>query len=408
MSQEVIVVIMAGGEGKRLFPLTINRAKPGVPFGGKYRIIDFPLASAMNSGFRKIYVLLQYASQSLANHIQRNWAPQAGRDGFVVGLFPKMRRPNEDKFDGTADAVWQNWDSFVNENQMSELIVVLNGDHIFKMAIDQMVAYHNEKSSDFTISATRVPVDVARGEFGVLVVDKDYRVIGFVEKSQNPPEIPGDEGFCLASMGNYVIPTGAGKQILETDANDPNSGHDFGKDIIPKIIHTHRIFAYPYETNVIEGEVKPEWRDVGTIPAYFLACMDLCEPLPDTNLYNKKWPISSGAEDKTAPAKFVPSRLVVSGSCVIDNFKKLEYCILHKYVRVEDGADLHHCVVMDYVTIGKGVCMRNTIVDKHVKIPEGTVIGYDREHDEARFVEMVTTFGEEWIVVIPESYIFSK
>jgi glucose-1-phosphate adenylyltransferase len=402
LPQRVIVAVLAGGKGTRLFPLTRDRAKPGVPFGGKYRIVDFPLANAMNSGYRKIFVMVQYASRSLAHHVQRHWNAQTGRDEFVECLFPKMRHEDEYTYAGTADAVWQNWKELAHEDP--DVLVVLNGDHVFKMDIRQTVTFHNEKGADFTICATRVPVDVARGQLGVLAVDHEYRVVGFVEKPEEPVEIPGDPGFCLASMGNYVIPFGVGEQILQEDAQNAESGHDFGKDIIPSLIDTRRVFAYPYETNLIEGEERPQWSDVGTIRAFFDACMDLCDPLPKTNLYNIKWPIPSGAEDNTAPAKFVPSRLVASGSCIINN-AKLWFCIMHKYVRVEDGADLDHCVVMDHSTIGHGVRMRNTIVDKHVTIPAGVVVGFDFEHDKARGFT-IEQFNGSWITVVPEGYEF--
>ncbi|MBP9749652.1 MAG: glucose-1-phosphate adenylyltransferase, partial [Candidatus Pacebacteria bacterium] len=393
-----------GGQGTRLYPLTRDRAKPGVPFGGKYRIVDFPLANAMNSGYRKIFVMLQYASRSLHHHIQRNWNPQTGRGEFVEGLFPKMRVANELVYDGTADALWQNWKDLTDESP--HVIVVLNGDHVFKMDIRQTVAFHNENNADFTICATRVSVDVARGQLGVLAVDEEYRVVAFQEKPEHPTEIPGDPGHCLASMGNYVIPVDVGADILERDATNPESGHDFGKDIIPSLIETHRVFAYPYESNQIDGEARPEWSDVGTIRAFFDACMDLCDPLPKVNLYNTRWPIPSGAEDDTAPAKFVPSRLVVSGSCIINN-AKLWFCILHKYVRVEDWADLDHCVIMDHSVIGYGVRMRNTIVDKHVNVPDWTVVGFDLEQDKARGFT-IEQFDGSWIVVIPGGYVFSK
>lgn len=401
--QRVITVILAGGKGSRLGPLTERRAKPGVPFGGKYRIIDFPLANAMNSGYRKVFVLLQYASRSLARHIQRNWNAQTGRDEFVEGLFPKMREEGEFVYAGTANAVWQNWQEIMGENP--DLIVVLNGDHVFKMDIRQTVDFHNEKCADFTICATKVPLDVARGQLGVLIVDEEYRVIGFQEKPDDPTPIPGDEGFCFASMGNYVIPVDVCEKLLKDDAKNPESKHDFGKDIIPSIIHTHRVFAYPFEENVIDGEVAPEWRDVGTIPAFFQACMDLCEPLPKCNLYNKRWPIPSGAEDDTAPAKLVPLRVLMSGSCIVDD-AKLWFCILHKYVHVHNGANLQWCVVMDHSTVGHNVMMRNVIVDKDANIPDGTVVGYDRTEDEKRgFV--VEPYNNGWITIIPKGYSFA-
>lgn len=403
VTPRVVTMVLAGGKGTRLAPLTNHRAKPSVPFAGKFRIIDFTLANAVNSGYRKIFVLLQYASRSLLHHLQRIWNTQTGRGDFVEGLFPKMRYESEFSFVGTADAVYQNWR--VLEEEDPDLVLILNGDHIYKMDYRQLVSYHLQKKSDFTICATRVPVDVAAGQLGVLVVDGDYRVIGFEEKPEVPTEIPGDSGYCLASMGNYVLPLGIGGEILKQDAEDSDSDHDFGKNIIPSIVDSNRVFVYPFESNRIKGEIiPPSWSDVGTTKAYFDVCMDLCEPTPRTNLYNTRWPIPSGTSDLTAPAKFVQNRLLTSGSTII-NDAKIWFAILHREVRVEDGANLDHCIIMDKSTVGFNANLRNTIVDKDVNIPDDIRIGFDIKEDKARGFT-VEPFDGGWITVVPKLYVF--
>jgi glucose-1-phosphate adenylyltransferase len=402
--KRVVVAVLAGGRGSRLYVLTNHRAKPAVQFS-KGRIIDYSLANAMNSKYREIYVAVQYDPRSLSHHIQSVWNAQTGTGECVEVLMPRRRHEHEHSFVGTADAIYQNWEA-LTERSNPDLIFVLSGDHIYKMYMPDVVSFHEEKDSNFTICATTVPVEEAAGKLGVLEVDKHYRVIGFKEKPDKPAEIPGKPGFCLSSMGNYVIPTDIGERILEDDASDPESVHDFGMNIIPKIVKTHKVFAYPFETNVVPGEVEPSWTDVGTIPSYFDACMDICGPTPKINLHNDEWPIACGAEDFTAPAKNVTRRFIKAGSCIYHGEDLFWYANLGKRITVEEGAALDHCVVFDSVHIGARADIRYTIIDKKVKVPEGTKIGHVREDDEKRGFKVVN-YNDRWLTAIPKGYIFS-
>ena len=405
----VVVALLAGGAGTRLKPLTERRAKPATPFAGKYRIIDFALANAVNSKYRKINVLCQYAPDSIDDHINKIYTHQMGTEDYVRVRYPSFITEEQSKYSHTADAVYQNWHKLIYRKGIDpDLIVVLSGDHVYKMDIRQVVGFHTRKKADFTICATRVPVAEASGELGVLVVDRNNRVIGFQEKPEVPQEIPKDKGYCYASMGNYVFSHGVGREIIFADAENPDSKHDFGGDIIPSIIDTHKVVAYPFESNIIEGEVEPNWTDVGTIESFWKASQDICDPTPRINLYNKEhWPIYTGVNDTTAPAKCVTRRFISSGSAIYHDPNLFWYVSLGREVRVEENAALEGVHVFDESVIGKNVQMRNALVDKRNKIPDGIRIGYNMDEDMGRGLTVKPISENDWITVVPQEHPFS-
>jgi glucose-1-phosphate adenylyltransferase len=403
--RNVLTMILAGGMGERLFPLTKDRAKPAVPFGGRYRIVDFVINNFINSGFFKIKVLTQFKSNSLIEHITRTWrlVPEIGQ---YVDIVPAQMRKGPFWFRGTADAVFQNLELIFDERP--EFVCVFGGDHIYKMDVNQMLQEHITNEADLTIATIPVPVEEAH-QFGVVEVDDNFRVTGFVEKPKSGAKtIPGRPDMVLASMGNYIFDADVMIDVLQRNALR-NSGIDFGKEIIPEMYPRMKVYAYDFAKNDIKGEDtinRGYWRDVGTIDSYFAASLDLVAVTPNFNLYNQHWPIIS-APLHMPPAKFVfadsksqrigvaTDSLVSDGSIISGG--TINRCVLFPRVRINSYADVDEAILMDGVEVGRHCKIRRTIIDKGVKLPPGTVIGYDLEHDKQRF-----TVTESGIVVVPK------
>jgi glucose-1-phosphate adenylyltransferase len=400
-----LALIMAGGQGTRLHPLTRDRAKPAVPFGGKYRIVDFVLSNMVNSQIYSIYLLVQFRSQSLIEHLKDGW--QFGRilhDHFIVPV-PAQMRMGENWYQGTADAIFQNLNLI--DDFKPDLIAVFGADHIYRMDIQQMIAFHVDRKAAVTVATLPVSVEEA-DQFGVLDVDSGLRVFGFDEKPSSPRSMPGAPGKCLASMGNYLFDPQVLRTALIEDAENADSHHDFGRDLIPALIDRVPVYAYNFMTNRIRGDSEENlayWRDVGTVDAYYEANMDLRDAKPHLNLYNPFWPLRTAYYNQP-PAKFVfneESRRgmsvhsVISEGCIISG-GSIRNSILGRSVFVHSYSDIDDSVVMDYCNIGRHARIRRAIIDKNVHIPEGEVIGYDLDQDRKRF--FVTDSG---IVVIPKS-----
>jgi glucose-1-phosphate adenylyltransferase len=388
--KDVLAVVLAGGKGSRLEPLTRDRAKPAVPFGGAYRIIDFTLSNCLNSGFRKILVLTQYKAMSLDRHINLGWRPLLSRElGEFIDVVPPQQRIDEHWYQGTADAVYQN--IYVLEKERPKYVVVLSGDHIYKMNYRKMVDFHHNHNADLTIGALRVGVDEAR-QFGVMQIDGEGRVIGFEEKPDDPKPIPGDDNHALASMGIYVFGARFLFEQLCEDATHSNSAHDFGRDIIPSMIDSQRVFAFPFMDENKKHDAY--WRDVGTLDAYYEANMDLISVDPLLNMYDTEWPIRTYHPNYPAP-KFVFAEegpdgrcgramdsIVCPGSIVSGGI--VERSILGWNVRVNSFARVEDSLVLDGVDIGRYAKVRRAIIDKGVEIPPEMVVGFDHDHDRAR------------------------
>jgi glucose-1-phosphate adenylyltransferase len=388
----VLGIVLAGGKGTRLLPLTRERAKPAVPFGGKYRIIDFVLSNFVNSGIYSIYVLTQFRSQSLLQHLSEGW--QFGgllKSHFIVTVPAQMRTENESWYLGTADAIFQN----INLIEQSDphLVAIFGGDHIYRMNVASMIDFHMAKQAEVTVAAIPVSREYA-AEFGVIEADEDGRVIAFHEKKRDAPTIPGDPSRVYASMGNYIFSTPSLLDELRTDAKTPGSRHDFGLDILPKLANNAPIYAYDFQTNRIPGEAEdsvPYWRDVGTVEAYYEANMDLNQVKPELNLYNREWPVrSTGYPDP--PAKFVFDEdnrrglaidSIVSGGCILSG-GIVRQSVLGRDVHVHTGALVEGSVIMDNCDIGRYAKVRRAILDKNVRIPQGTSVGYDLDADRGR------------------------
>ena len=404
MQKSILAMIMAGGRGSRLFPLTQARAKPAVPFGGKYRIIDFVLSNFVNSGIYSIYVLTQFKSQSLTEHIQHGWAFTGILPDHFVRPVPAQMQRGDAWYEGTADAIFQNLNLI--RDSAPDLVCIFGGDHIYRMDIRQMVAYHEEKRSEITVAATVVPRATA-SQFGVLSVDPEWRIIGFEEKPSDPRPIPGDPDRCLVSMGNYVFTRTALEEALEEDAASTRSSHDFGKDVLPRAIASRRMYCYDFTSNRVPGEPGPNtyWRDVGTIESYFESTMDLRTVVPDFNLYNRRWPIRT-AWYGYPPVKFVHDegkRIGRAVNSLVCEGSILSGCsvtgsILGRNVKIHSFAEVSESIIFDHVEVGRGARIHRAIIDKNVKIPEGARIGVDPAEDARN--HFVSPTG---IVVIPKS-----
>lgn len=412
MSKKTISVVLAGGQGSRLNPLTAHRAKPAVPFAGKYRIIDFVLANLFNSGMRNILVLTQYAPGSLFRHIQTFWIPLTGLREKVQLLSPKMRSPYELQYRGTADAVWQNWESITREGDDAQYVAIFGGDHIYTMNTSQVVDFHKEKGAAFTVCAIRVPIESASNKLGVLRVDKDHRVIDFVEKPSlaNVPQIPGHPGFCYASMGNYVANIDILGKALSEDAKNTESTHDFGNDLIPQM---HRdglpVYAYPFDMNIIEGQVGHYWRDVGTLVDYYQASLETLEFVPPLDLVNPNWLVPS-YPDNLPSARFVGRvngicHVTTAGGTVVDD-ANIKWSVLGRYVNVQKEATVEGSILFDGVVVGQRSYLKKVICDKDVRIPDDIQVGINRKEDEKRGFHTEPLSDEEWITVIPKWYKF--
>lgn len=389
--QDVLGVVLAGGKGSRLEPLTRDRAKPAVPFGGAYRIIDFTLSNCLNSGLRKILLLTQYKAMSLDRHINLGWRKYLCRElGEFIDVVPPQQRIDENWYQGTADAVYQN--IYTIEKERPELIVILAGDHIYKMDYLKLVEFHRQNGADLTVGALRVDVQEAAGQFGVMEINRDYRIIGFEEKPSAPKSIPGDPAHTLASMGIYVASSRFLFEQLCVDATRPGSSHDFGRDILPSIIETHKVFAFPF----LDENRKQDayWRDVGTLDAYYEANMDLISVDPALNLYDQRWPIRT-YQPNLPPPKFVFAEessdgrrgqaldsIVCTGSIISGG--RVYRSVLGSNVRVNSYAQIEDSILFDHVDIGRHARIRRAIIDKGVHIPADAMIGYDHELDRAR------------------------
>lgn len=388
LTRNTIALILAGGRGSRLQNMTDWRAKPAVPFGGKFRIIDFPLSNCINSGIRKIGVLTQYKADSLIRHIQKGWGFLRGEFGEYVDLMPAQQRLQGSWYEGTADAVYQNLDILRVRNP--EFVLILAGDHIYKMDYGAMLADHVNNGADLTIGCIEVSLEEASA-FGVMHVDENRRVIDFVEKPENPPLMPGRENSALASMGIYIFNAGFLFEQLIKDADTPGSSRDFGHDIIPSVINKYRVMAYPFLD--IQSGVQSYWRDVGTLDAYWAANMELIGVNPDLNLYDNTWPIWT-YQEQAPPAKFVfddddrrgqAIDSMVSGGCIISG-SKIRHSLLFSNVRVNSYSILQDTVVLPEAVIGRHCRITKAIIEKGCQVPEGTIIGEDREQDEKRFL----------------------
>lgn len=402
---DVMAVILAGGKGSRLEPLTRDRAKPAVPFGGGYRIVDFALSNCLNSGLRKMVLLTQYKAMSLDRHINTGWRKFFCSElGEFIDVLPPQQRIDEHWYQGTADAVYQN--IYALEKERPEHVLILAGDHIYKMDYSAMVDHHKKMNADLTIAALPVDPESAKS-FGVMEVNEQNRLVGFEEKPDHPKAIPGDPGSCLASMGIYVFTARFLFEQLLKDANTPDSSHDFGKNIIPSIIDEHRVVAFPFRDE--NRKTTAYWRDVGTIDAYYEANMDLAKVDPMLNMYDQNWPIRTH-QGGFPPPKFVfgnatekdrvgmaTDSIVCAGSIISGG--RVEHCVLGPQVRVNSYAQVTDSILFDRVEVGRHAIVKRAIIDKNVKIPEGAIIGVDRELDRARGF----TVTDSGIVVIGKS-----
>ena len=389
----ILGIVLAGGRGERLFPLTQHRAKPAVPFGGRYRIIDFVLSNFANSGILSIYVLTQFRAQSLLEHIDRGWrATDFLGEHFVIPV-PAQMRSGDDWYQGTADSVYQNL--YLLERHNPKLVAVFGADHIYRMNVRQMIDDHQKQSADATVAALPVKIEEA-SQFGVMEIDDDWRIIGFEEKPELPKSIPGEPSLALVSMGNYIFNNEVLIEALNRNALNPESKHDFGRDILPELVKGGRVFAYDFRKNRVpnpsKGEEPSYWRDLGTIEAYFDASMDLCSVDPSFNLYNRAWPLRTvGYADP--PAKFVfdwPDRqgmavnsVVAEGTIISGGH--VRNCIVGRNVHIHSYSRIENSVIGDWVEIGRNCRITNAIIDKANVIPSGTEIGYDLEKDRERY-----------------------
>ena len=398
LTRNTLVLILAGGEGSRLKDLTKWRAKPAVPFGGKYRIIDFALSNCVNSGLRKIGVLTQYKSHSLLRHLQRGWGFMRAEIGEFVELLPAQQRTEEKAwYKGTADALFQNMDIMQRHN--TEYVIVLGGDHIYTMDYAKMLVQHVNSGADFTVGAIEVPLEEATG-FGVLAVDDDMKITRFDEKPAAPQPIPGKPEMALASMGIYVFSTRFLYETLSKDAGDGSSSHDFGKDIIPARIKDSMAMAYAFRDE--KTGLPAYWRDVGTLESYWRANMELCDVEPELNLYNRAWTIWT-YQTQNPPAKFVFDEdgrrgeaidSLISAGCILSG-AKVKRSVVSFAVTVDSHSFIKDSVILPKVTIGKNCRITRAIIDKETEIPDGTIIGEDIEEDRKRF-----HVSEEGIVLV--------
>jgi glucose-1-phosphate adenylyltransferase len=389
----VLAFVLAGGKGTRLYPLTKERAKPAVPFGGRYRIVDFVLSNLINSGIYSIYVLTQFKSQSLLQHLREGWEVSGLlKNNFIIPVPAQMRSANEDWYRGTADAIYQN----LNLIQQADphVVAIFGADHIYRMNIRQMIEYHIEKQAGVTIAAIPVEKELA-SEFGVIETTSDARIRGFHEKKVDAPTMPDDPARVFASMGNYIFSTDVLLRELLADGQKINSSHDFGKDILPSLIGRADMYAYDFQTNVIPGDPigSPQyWRDVGTIDAYYEASMDLRAVSPELNLYNRQWPLrTAGYFD--APAKFVFDEdgrrgiavdSIIAGSSIVSG-GSVKGSVLGRGVRIHTGASVEDSIIFDNCDIGRRSKVKRAILDKNVKLPPDTTIGYDLEADKKKY-----------------------
>jgi glucose-1-phosphate adenylyltransferase len=399
LGDDVLVIVLAGGAGERLAPLTRQRAKPAVYFGGPYRIIDFVLSNCINSGLRHIFIATQYKSLSLNRHIRQGWTVVSEELGEFVEILPPQKRVGEHWYQGTADAVYQNLYSIIRENP--RYVVVLAGDHVYKMDYQKMLRFHQDMAAEVTLAAIEVPIEDGR-RFGIVAVDEREKVTGFLEKPENPPSMPGQPGLALASMGIYVFDSDVLIKALEEDAAKPQSKHDFGKDIIPALIGHGRTYAYPfYDEN---KKAAKYWRDIGTLDAYYEAQMDLCQVNPEFNMYDPEWPLRTYMP-QAPPAKFVFAQdwrrgeaqdSLISHGCIVSG-SEIRGSILCPNVRVHSFCTIEDSILMPGVRVGRHARIRKAIIDRDVEIPRGALIGFNVEEDRRRH-----TVSDEGVVVVAQ------
>jgi len=397
IGDDVLVIVLAGGAGERLAPLTRERAKPAVYFGGPYRIIDFVLSNCINSGLRHIFIATQYKSLSLNRHIRQGWTVVSEELGEFIEILPPQKRVGEHWYQGTADAVYQNLYSVIRENP--KYVVVLAGDHVYKMDYQKMLRFHIDMAAEVTLAAIEVPIEDGH-RFGIVAVDETERVTGFLEKPKDPPPIPGQTEMALASMGIYVFDSDVLISALEADAARPDSHHDFGKDIIPALIDRGRIYSYAfYDEN---KKAAKYWRDVGTIDAYYEAQMDLCTVNPEFNMYDPEWPLRTYMP-QAPPAKFVFAEdwrrgeaedSLISHGCIVSG-SRIHGSILCPNVRVHSFCTIEDSILMPGVQVGRHAKIRKAIIDRDVDIPRGATIGFNLDEDKRRH-----TVSENGVVVV--------
>ncbi|WP_174822371.1 glucose-1-phosphate adenylyltransferase [Pantoea sp. MBD-2R] len=402
---QTVALILAGGRGTRLKDLTAKRAKPAVHFGGKFRIIDFALSNCLNSGIRRIAVITQYQSHTLVQHIQRGWSFLNEEMNEFVDLLPaQQRQATEHWYRGTADAVTQNLD--IIRRYQAQYIVILAGDHIYKMDYSRMLLEHVENGAKCTIACLPVPIEEASA-FGVMAVNDDNKVVDFLEKPADPPHMPGDETQALASMGIYAFDAEYLYQLLEDDLKIPESNHDFGKDILPKIVATGEALAHSFSVSCVQSnpDAPPYWRDVGTLEAYWKANLDLASVTPELDMYDREWPIRTHMEP-LPPAKFVQDRSgshgmtmnsLVSGGCIISGSVVVN-SVLFSRVRINSFCNIESSVLSPDVVVGRSCRLRRCVIDRACELPEGTVIGENPDDDARRFYR-----SEEGIVLVTRS-----
>jgi len=406
MIEKTLTIVLAGGEGTRLQPLTKIRAKPSVPFGGKYRVIDFTLSNCLHSGLRRILVLTQYKSHSLQKHLRDGWSIFNPELGEYITPVPAQMQHGDKWYQGTADAIHQN--NYLIERSNSEWTLILSGDHIYRMDYASMLQTHKSLNADATIACMKVPIAEAN-QFGIVTTNEEHQITDFQEKPENPEACADNSMYALASMGIYVFSTTLLMSILEQDSLDENSTHDFGNDILPKLIKSHRVCAHYFGET--KGRVSPDkyWRDVGSIESYFNANMDLLKSVPALDLYQDDWPIRS-YQSQTPPARAVPGESgnegifinsILSGGTIISG-SSVSHSVLFQNIFIDDESQVTNSVIFDGVKIGKNVRIKKCIIDKGVVIPDNEVIGEDINKDKKRF-----TVSETGIVVIPQGYIFS-
>lgn len=406
MINKTLTIILAGGEGSRLQPLTQLRAKPSVPFGGKYRIIDFTLTNCLHSGLRRILVLTQYKSHSLHKHLRDGWSIFNPELGEYITPVPAQMRHGDKWYQGTADAIHQN--SYLLERSDAEWTIILSGDHIYRMDYASMLETHKSLNADATVACMKVPL-IEANQFGIISTDQNQKITRFQEKPAVVETNADTPEHVLASMGIYIFSTKLLIDVLEKDSLDKNSSHDFGNDILPKLIQTHNIYVHHFGET--KGRVSPDkyWRDVGTIDSYYNATMDLLKSIPPLDLYQNDWPIRS-YQSQTPPARAVPGdsgnegifiNSMLSGGTIISG-SNVSHSVLFQNVFIDDEALVENSVLFDNVTVGKNANINKCIIDKHVVIPDGEIIGYDLDEDRKRF-----HISKHGIVVIPSGYTFN-
>lgn len=387
LTRKTLALIMAGGRGSRLVNLTDWRAKPAVPFGGKFRIVDFPLSNCVNSGIRQIGLLTQYKAHSLILHVQKGWSFLRGEFGEFVEILPAQQRIQETWYAGTADAIYQNLD--IIRNHSPDYVLILAGDHVYKMDYGPMIASHVDQKADLTVGCIEVPLEQAKA-FGVMSVDEEGRILQFAEKPESPQPTPDDASKALASMGIYVFNANFLYELLIRDADTPKSSHDFGKDVIPEVIKKYRAYSYPFRDPVKNQQAY--WRDVGTVDSFWRANIELIGITPDLNLYDEEWPIWT-YQEQFPPAKFIfddeerrgmAVDSMVSGGCIISG-SHISHSLLFSNVRVNSYCNIDESVILPDVDIGRYCTIKKAVIDKGCDIPEGTEIGVDLVKDKQRF-----------------------